>query len=478
MKSTDLKKYLLPVLAIAILVVLSIVFHYQVHIEDVLTKQPAEGFGVHLSPWRIALEPFIGWMFFFLRADQPLVEIVVLMLWAMLLALPMALLQKTGQRTGIRLKRWLVTLPVILTLTITIIVALVFFPWPDSTIVNHTPDRILVNTHSHTWYSHDGMASPQRVMAWHRRNGYEAFFLTEHNHHGNTLKLLEQQRQGNLPPTPLMLCGQEYSGSNHILLLGLTRDFISKDMPDSTSMDSAQAQNGVAVVAHWFADKHRSVQYYIDNGAQGYEIANHAEGIRVEQEDFNAMVAPCLERNLLMLGGADYHGYGSVAFTWNAMTMPGWRQLDAEQQRTAIMNILRRQEQSKIIVLALRDRQTFPRHLVWLSPVLTLVGYWRSLNAAQLGSWLVWLILLWRLMQNHHIRALSVKIFNHPIKFWAGATLAGALLIGVTGLTLWLQSRSLLEYNHTLREYGGYFMLFAALAAVWAVAMLRRAGKK
>jgi len=476
MNLTGLKKIAAPAIILVLVVTLSTLFHYPVHIADALSGAPATGFSVHSAPWRIALEPFIGWAFFYMRADQPLVEIVVLMLWIMLSALPITLLTRTKKHGGWRkaIKSWLVSLPEILTITIAIIVALVFFTWPENTIVNHNSDHVLVNFHSHTWYSHDGLASPQRLMQWHKRNGYQAFFLTEHNHHANTLQLVEQQRRGVLPAEPLLLCGQEYSGSNHILLLGLTRDFITKDMPDSTAMDSAQAHNGVAVVAHWFADKHRPAFYYVKNGAQGFEIANQAEGIRVEEEDFHAMVDPSRERNLLMLGGADYHGYGSVAYIWNALHIPGWRQMDAESRRITIMDILRQRDQAKITVLVYKDRESFPRRLVWLSPVFTLGGYLRSLSPAQTASWFVWVVLVWILSRRRRVRKLCTGAFISPKRFRQYLSLAGALFTGITGAVLWWQSRPLTEYNHILREYGSYFMIYAVLALMYTAVMLKK----
>ncbi|HPG41740.1 MAG TPA: hypothetical protein PLP19_20800 [bacterium] len=476
MNLSGLKKIAAPAIILLLVITLSTLFHYPMHIADAVSGAPAAGFSVHNAPWRIALEPFIGWAFFYMRADQPLVEICVLMLWIMLLALPVALLTRRKKPGGWRnaVKSWLVSLPDILTITIAIIVALVFFPWPENTINNHNPDQVLVNFHSHTWYSHDGLASPQRVMQWHKRNGYQAFFLTEHNHHANTLELVERQRRAELAAEPLLLCGQEYSGSNHILLLGLTRDFITKDMPDSTAMDSAQAHNGVAVIAHWFADKRRPASYYIENGAQGFEIANQAEGIRVEDEDFHAMVDPSRERNLLMLGGADYHGYGSVAYTWNALHIPGWRQMDTESRRAAIMDILRQRDHAKITVLVYKDRESFPRRLVWLSPVFTLGGYLRSLSPIQAASWFLWMTLVWALARQRQVRRLCAGLFSSFQRFRQYLSLAGALFTGIIGVFLWWQSRPLAEYNHILREYGTYFVIYAVLAVIYGVVMIKK----
>ncbi len=52
-----------------------------------------------------------------------------------------------------------------------------------------------------------------------------------------------------------------------------------------------------------------------------------------------------------MIGAADYHGYGSSCFVWNALEIPGWHQMDTERKRESIMELLRQRDMTRIRVL-------------------------------------------------------------------------------------------------------------------------------
>ncbi len=43
------------------------------------------------------------------------------------------------------------------------------------------------------------------LQKWHEKNGFDAFFITDHNHHQKTLEAVKAQEQGMLPGEPLMM---------------------------------------------------------------------------------------------------------------------------------------------------------------------------------------------------------------------------------------------------------------------------------
>jgi hypothetical protein len=235
------------------------------------------------------------------------------------------------------------------------------------------------------------------VIAWHRQNGFDAFFLTEHDHHRRTLEIEQTQREGNLPSKPVLFCGQEFSGSGHILLLCLKRDFYSQQKTDTEMIEVTHAQRGVAIVAHWWDNKHDSLTDYVARNVDGFEIANPSKGLSYPSKSYEDIVHICNKHELVLTGGCDYHGYGSACFVWNAFAIPDWPELDTDQQREAIMNILRAHAQTKLKVLVYRDRKFFDSSLIGLSPLFTLTSYFRTLTSGQLLSWMVWSLfcLLW-----------------------------------------------------------------------------------
>ena len=461
------------VVFMVLILILALLCHYPIHIADAVTRTPVSEFGVHISWLRMILEPFVGPLLFLLRADQALAEMLMVMVWLMV-GLGIAALVRSFQKrkTGLGaallrgLLSWLTTLPMILAVWIGLILIVIFAPLPGNTIVKRSKDAVLLNTHSHTHWSHDGIISPEGLAQWHRRNGFDAFFLTEHNHHRKTLELVAAQKRGEWLQEPLLLCGEEYSGTNHIVLLGLTRDFVTKDMPDSTAIDSAQANGGVGIMAHWFDDEKKSIRHYIDQGADGFEIANQNGGIYYERRIFDAIVEECKNAGLLLVGACDYHGYGAVAMVWNALQIPGWHEMPQQQKREAILDILRRHDQSRLRVLVYRDRDFLPERLLWLSPIWNFLGYFRSLNLPQVLSWYFWLWLFSRLSF-----AWS-WLRRQPGRGWSiPAAVASAWTVSI-GLRLLAKAPPLHGYNDIYQEYGTSFLWAGLLLFVYAAAWL------
>jgi predicted metal-dependent phosphoesterase TrpH len=455
---------------------LAFVFHYPIRIVNALTEESASGFEITISFWRIMFEPAFGPLLFYLRADQPLKEFIILMIWTILGMLVFTLISSLKNNAKHRLRalargllHWLMKIPIVIIIWVALLIAIIFFTLPSNTIINNNKDIILVNFHSHSEYSHDGLISQSDLMQWHKRNGFDAFFISEHNHHEKTLAAVQEQMNGQLPSLPLILCAEEYSGSNHLLLLGLQRNFITRNMSDSVVIDSTHANDGVAMVAHWFKDKNRTIQYYIDCGADGFEIANQAKGISYDRRIFHDIVQNCISNDLLMIGASDYHGYGSASFVWNAIKIPGWHQKNYEQKQTSILDILRDHDQSKITVLLYRDRQIFARSKVFFSPIFTFIAYFRSLNFYQILSWIFWVILIYMLAK---IINIDNRIRIHPLRLWGIIGLVCGFFAVITGISLLEQATPLIGYNNIYSKYGNLFLWYGAGFASYSILLV------
>jgi len=467
---------------IMVILILSTLFHRPVHIIDALTSDIARDFGIHVSPWRLLFEPVLGPLLFFLRAEYALANFANVLFWCLILLLASmvvaffrARFRQKGSFSWKDLLGAFARAPIIVSIWLAVLLSMIFIPLPANRIVNRAPDTILLNVHAHSEYSHDGLISQKNLLKWHEKNGFDAFFITDHNHHARTLEAVQAQEQGMLPSKPLLLAGQEFSGSNHILLLGLTRDFTNRDLPDSTVIDSAQAQDGVAIVAHWFDDQKNSIQTYIDRGADGFEIVNQNGGIYYDRQVFHGIVAACVCNGLLMLGGCDYHGYGSTCRTWNALKIPGWHRMPRKRQRQAILDILRRHDQSKIRVLIYEDRGLLARGRSFASPLYTILDYFRSLNFWQVLSWIIWLALL--------VLA-SMAPRKKPGSKWYGLMLWGiagevsALLALWIGVMLLLRRDGVAGYNEIYSEFGHLFLWIGLGFFVYCSGLLVLAGRK
>ena len=470
-----MKRHTILILLSAFIVIPALFFPYHVHIANVLTGQAAKQFSVDISPWRVVFEPLFGPMLFALRADQPLVEMAVALLWALAGMFVITIIKLQRQKSGVLsvsgsgFLRWLGRAPILIVLWLALLTVIIFAPLPNNSIINNDADALLLNTHSHTEWSHDGLISGEKLMRWHERNGFDAFFITDHNNHGKTLEFVAKQKAGKVPPRPLVLVGEEFSGSNHIALLGLQRDFKTKGMPDSTAIDSAQANGGVAIVAHWFADQHKSIQHYIDIGADGFEIVNQAEGLQYDRRIFDDIVRRCRDNGLLMTAACDYHGYGSAALAWNALSSPGHRSMDAEEKRRAIMNVLRDHQQDKIKVLMYRDRPLFPRRLVAWSPIFNTINYFRSLNSRQVLSWLLWLVGLYFIVRLQVFKQWMQHLQKAPVRFFGVAGAAASSFILGKGLHLLSKAPHVHGYNDIYVEYGDMFLRIGVIFFLYSL---------
>jgi len=449
------------IILIIVMGTLSMLFHQNIQIIDALSSEPVPGFGIHISAWRILFEPFTGPLLFYLRADQPLLEFAILFLWIIVFSLISKLLRlflpakKTQENPNAHgLLTWLKSLPLIVATCLGLLWLIIYLPLPANTIINQTEDSILLNTHSHTEYSHDGIISTKRLQQWHKRNGFDAFFITDHNHHKHTMDAVRAQDQGTFPEKPLMIIGEEFSGSNHMTLLGLKRNFITRGLSDQQVIDSTHEDQGVVIVAHWFDAERENIPFFLDMGVDGFEIANQASGLKYEQRIFNAITEACISNNLIMNGVVDYHGYGSSCFAWNALEIPGWHQMDPAHKREAIMQILRSRDMSRIRVLLYHDRKVFDRSRVLLSPLYSFVNYFRTLNILQLLSWILWLILLVIL------RSRLANRIKGSISFRCMQTVAlmSGLFLLTNGALFLFKAKRITEYNDIYAEYSAYLL--------------------
>ncbi len=385
-------------LFMAIILLIATAFHYPVQIIDAITREPQADFGIAFSIWRIIFEPVFGLLLYYNRALYPLDEILQLLPWILIIFFAYTawrgFLLKDKKELRRFLLRQLVNLPLVIGLWFTIFIILIFVPLPNNTIVNNTKDWVLVTTHSHTEWSHDGLISQKRLWEWHNRNGFDAFFITDHNNHDHTLDFKIAQRNGRFPMEPLVMCGEEFSGSNHMSLLGLQHKFSTRGLPDSTVIDTVHAGSGAVIVNHWFDDLNNTMEFYRDLGVDGFEIANSAGNRAYNRRLYDKIKGFAQKNNLILNGGLDFHGYGNVCSLWNAFYIPGWHEMNPEDKESTILNIIRSRDQGRLKVLMYNDRPYYEKKNLFFRPLITFFGYFRTLHFHQLLSWAVWIVLL------------------------------------------------------------------------------------
>ncbi|WP_339712804.1 PHP domain-containing protein [uncultured Kriegella sp.] len=452
---------------ISSIVLLALFFHYPIYYEDVLTLDRNSDFGVHIDFFRILFEPFLGPLLYLNRTLYPLTEIPLVLLWILILYCVVSMIKAFRQPSGkkSRLLSILVDLPMLIGLSFTIFVIILFIPLPNNTIVNNSKDSVLVTTHSHTEFSHDGLISQEKMWEFHKRNGFDAFFITDHAHHRKSLEFEQKQRKGTIPEHPLIMVGQEYSGSNHMSLLGLDGSFETEGMDDKSVIDAVHAHGGAVLINHWFDGKGKDKEFYATMGVDGFEIENVGKDLYYNRTLFQELREFCTVNELMMVGGLDFHGYGRVCSLYNAFEIPNWQHLDANAKEKAILNILKNGPQQKLQILMYKDRPFYAKSNLFFRPFLTLINYFRTLNGLQVISWVLWLLALWLTINRK-------KAFFKKLKNITTPALISSLFLIILCIIYYVQGNAVAGYSDVYSEYSRLLgpigiILFLYAGSVW-----------
>lgn len=313
--------------------------------------------------------------------------VAVLAAWSLLSA-------RLGRRV-----RWLTATSRLITgLVVLGLFILVGIRWrrPMAHLAGVPTDRWVVDLHSHTSLSHDAQGILQRGFdleasrAWHRRAGYDAFFVTDHN-------LLNR---GALVAAsgvvPVACPGEELSlWGAHIVALGNT-----DSIPRGLYADSAAGITRFLLESgtRWHALSLASIPEYDDNhfadlpqwiasGVDGFEVSNAApKANRLTLTHRDSVIALARSNGRWIAGVSDQHGMGATAQAWTLI--PGG---EATADHCGdILHVLQQDGFAATQVVErhrLRVDSAWPR---WATVVAVPWEGWRAATLAQVVSWLVW----------------------------------------------------------------------------------------
>ena len=257
---------------------------------------------------------------------------------------------------------------------------------------------VVVDFHSHTNASHDvtGLMRGWDVEVsrrWHRRAGFDAFFLTDHNTRNPAI---EQARDG----TPYACEGIEISAWRaHMVLLGRV-DSIDR-RPYTTSLegvlrlieDASTLFDAISIASipeyeryHW-----KNLDAFVATGLNGFEIVNASpkanELTRVRRD---SVIALARRANRIVLGASDHHGWAATSMVWNLAPLPDGQPRD-QNPCPAILVRLRTAGFKAVQVVErhrLRAEAWWP---AWLTPVGLVWETWRGMGWPLTLGWLAWI---------------------------------------------------------------------------------------
>lgn len=312
----------------------------------------------------------------------------------------------------------------------------ILVPRPQAAIAVTDPDVLVLDFQTHTNYSWDARESATPASQMQRRfnEGFNAFFITDHNNRFSDLETKEITGQSDLTSRAIPLRGEEISAKpSNLIILGPNMDhrYITRQKTD-TSQNSSKALEVVLKnredpntfvfatgPARWWKNS-EDLQFLIGNGLEGIEIAKASpKGLELTVEDRVKLTDFARQNRIVMLGSSDNHGFGYAGYVWNLLRLPGWRSLEPKELEQAVISRMRLQGPDALtIITRIKAEPTGNPFLMGIDPFRQIWEMMRSLPLAQatvfvLYSWiplvirLTWLALFPRkgILRQHPVLA-------------------------------------------------------------------------
>jgi len=272
----------------------------------------------------------------------------------------------------------------------------VLVPLPSWSLVVADRTWLIADLHSHTSQSHDGIASCEENLAYHRERGYTVVAITEH--FSPMGRLFDQCNGGSDSRHPQIVPGVELSavgpfgGRRFLLALGVSPGLA---LPYELLYQSAEVghfiasihEAGGAVLALAYRLGPRDVEPFADAGIDGVEIANFGHPY-LSGELKNALLEAQLSRHLALVADSDWHGWSGFARTWTLIKPADAPGLNSAY--TEVIRALRARDSDRVIPVVLHPMGAQSLSAAVVSPINESIRYFRELSPPRLLSWWVW----------------------------------------------------------------------------------------
>lgn len=256
-----------------------------------------------------------------------------------------------------------------------VVAAAVLLPRPVPRLATATASVTVLDYHAHTAASHDGRPgwTLQRLAQWHARQGFEASYVTDHNHVFSGAAAAVD-----------LLPGVEWSVyRQHVLALGAAAEIDRARFQGSTDrmlgvFAAIERQGAISVAAlpEYWRNHWDDLPTLVAAGVHGFEIVDCApKALGFSPADRRRVVALASQHDLLVVGGSDNHGWGAVTCVWNlaAPSATGFR-----SNRVIARSLALSQGEGPVWAAALSQPWRMARTLTWSERI----------------AWLTWIIVI------------------------------------------------------------------------------------
>lgn len=410
---------------------------------DARTGEHVTGLSLSYPTWGAWIEPITALAHINAGAPDVRVAVISFFGWCFLMPLLIAWIRDgLGQRSRCRDIHYgrAALLGLEISLVFAFYIVFVFLmPLPTWSLHDdNAKSDIIGDLHSHTLFSHDGLATPIQSLKQHREIGDQVVAFTEHER--PPYYSVKSKNTGIIP-------GVEVGAADGTYVLGLG---IKSEKYTPISFDRwwrvqiwinqiHEVHKG-AVFAMYINLKPQDVDRLVDMGVDAFEIDNggHAPPSDAMKA---ALIRAQKKYGIALLADSDWHGWSSFIQQWNLFrTAAGNSSMRPEQR---IVDTLRKHGRYQIIpVTAYHFGKVSWLHALF-SPLIETYRYAGELSPLRLAGWWFWGLIAIGLVRWCRLRQIS------PVK---SAMAAGMSFMGVSGITIccarlygWLPYR---EINH------------------------------
>lgn len=339
----------------------------------------------------------------------------------------------------------------------------IFFPIPQSRIQTDRKGEVFIDLHSHTIYSHDGIATPLKSLLRYTNSGFQAWAVTEHDHIGPAAEIIRKELKEKRADA-IVINGQEINFQRaHLNILGITQDIEKREHDNLSSLiESVHKQGGAVIVPHYWAEIKSpfNMKELADAGVDGFEIAGFAS-VPLTKHKQQEIIAFCRKEGLPAISGSNWHGWGAPSFLWTGFQTEGWAEMDKFAREDSIIEALRKREAERFRVLGYPQR--YPCNYLF-EPFIGPIHYFSTLKPCAVLSYLFWapiLFLIIRFIKRRRQIAFFIWSF-------IGLTL---MLKGLFIFTVW---KNVSEVNKILPDISKGLLFFAMLSFFLALTNVKR----
>ncbi|MDR3195347.1 MAG: hypothetical protein LBT58_00910 [Endomicrobium sp.] len=435
MKLSDSVKFLTALLLL--IIISSFVFHSPIYPYDLITGLQTSEFSIAWPTIRIFIEPFYSFTFYALTLNKDFYKpaIISWILWTLCVVLVYCFLSK---KTVYKTIYNVIYLSVFFTALFSFVA---LAPVPGPTLLKPR-DYIAIDAHSHTISSHDNVAPAIISLKAHLRQGFDAFFNTEHNHTMGFANFPEYAKFKIVYPGMQI---QTNDGISIILLSSKEFDGLEyKNLDLADIANKAHKNNMFVLMPHWWKWHKHTFEELKNFGMDGFEIYNC--GYRnFDKNEQSSLINFAKENNLMMFGVTDWHGWGYMSDVWTVM-----EGVSSEN----IEGLLTRKPNTKVILYRKEQSGSVIRFI--FEPFFFFYYYISDVDLKHLASFIIWL-------------AASFLAFRS--RFWKYLKRFFALIMTVAyaaGLVyFYIVTRSVAETNATVMNSVAPVM--AGLCVLWFI---------